>query len=98
MCVNASQETVSVTDLNAVSDLGALFQDLRESLQQRQLEAEAQASTIANLRGGLEDKAQEVARLETLARTLQQDKKQAQKCASPSSGVPYSRLSLFSAD
>jgi chromosome segregation ATPase len=88
MCVNTSQETVNVTNLNAVSNLGALFQDLRESLQQLQLEAEAQASTIANLRGGLEDKAQEVARLETLARTLQHEKEQAQKCASPSSGFP----------
>lgn len=47
------------------------------------LEAEAHASTIANLKNGLEDKAQEIARLESAVRTLQHSKDQAIECVDP---------------
>ncbi len=66
------------------------MQDLQERLQQRALEADAQASTITNLRSGLEDKAVEVTRLETLVRTLQHDKEQALRCALFFPDRPYS--------
>lgn len=58
------------------------------SLQQRRLEAEAQASTISNLRGGVEAKAAEIARLEGLVRTLQQSKEEADRY-SPSTFNPH---------
>ena len=58
-----------------------MTQELQERLQQHVLEADAHASTIVNLKSGLEDKAQEITRLETAVRTLQHSKDQAIECA-----------------